>query len=358
MKTQNYSASSFFKVSALVASLALIGAATSGCSGAHSESAESVERLSAVEATAVSRSDVSSRYTAGSTLTARETATVVARSQGVVSEVLVEEGDRVAAGQLLARVDDERLRLEIRRIEAGVTRLGAELARSQSMLDRGMTSTEEHERLRFEHQAEQAALNLAKLESEHSAIRAPFDGVITLRHARRGQLLKVHAAAFEMANFDHLQARFDVPEAVAVKITAGAPVTLTLDALSGRSVAAHVARVSPEVDSATGTVAVTVDVDGKDEMLRPGMFVRTWMALDTVADAMVIPRRALINERGRSLVFVVEDGQVYRREVHLGIEQDESVEVLSGIDASAMVVITGQSTLRDGESVDVIGAAG
>ena len=117
------------------------------------------------------------------------------------------------------------------------------------------------------------------------------------------------------------------------------------------------ARISPVVDAQTGTVKVTIAVDPGQENLRPGMFVNVDIVVNTHADAVLLPKRALVYAEGRPYVFVVEerDGQTVgvRRAVDLGFSEDDRVEVLSGAHAGEPVIMVGQSTLRDGGQVRV-----
>jgi RND family efflux transporter MFP subunit len=115
--------------------------------------------------------------------------------------------------------------------------------------------------------------------------------------------------------------------------------------------------VRPVVDAATGTIRVTLDVDGRDR-LRPGMFARVYLETATRPDALVIPRAALSLESIGDTVYVAEEGVARRREVVLGFEERDRVEVRSGVEAGERVVVVGQDGLSDGTPIQVLRGPG
>ena len=293
-------------------------------------------------------------YAATATLEAEREATIRAEMPGEILAVLVEEGDFVKKGQVLARVDAERAALQVQQAKAVADRMAHEAARSQKLLDRQMISREQHDRMAYTRDSQQAAVDIAALSVEKSVIRAPYDGVITRRHVKQGQWLAVQAAAFDIADFSELKARLDVPERQSELLKPGQPVVLKADAFAGRTFAGQVERLSPVVDRASGTVGVTVAVDNPKSELRPGLFVRVGVAYERIADATMVPKSAIVSDAKESHVFVVDSGIVRHRPVVLGHENGNRVQVVQGIVPGATVVTVGQSALKDGDKVQVI----
>jgi membrane fusion protein (multidrug efflux system) len=342
---------------ALVAALASAMAGLTACG----DSAQSKELTKAeapakvpVEVGQVVAGALEPTYAATTTLEADREASLVAEIQGEVVEILVEEGDRVEAGQVLARVDSRWQSLELRQAQSVADRLAHESERSDRLLKRNMVSREAHDRARFDRETQQAAVDLARLNVTRSSIRAPYAGVITRRHIKQGQWLKVTDPAFQIADFDSLKARVNVPERVSGIIQAGQPVGFTADALGGESFEATVERVAPVVDRASGTVGVTVNVDNTAGRLRPGLFVRLGVRYQQIADATLLPKSAVISDGAAQRVFVVEAGTARERQVELGLENGEHVQVVAGVEPGATVVTVGQSSLKDGDLVQVI----
>lgn len=310
-----------------------------------------------VEVASVVQATLEPTYAATATLEAEREAVVHAEMPGEIVEILVEEGDRVEQGQLLAKLDDRQRQLELRQVATVADRLAHEAVRSEKLLERDMISREAYDRARYERETQNAAVAIARHALDKGEIRAPYAGVVTRRHVKEGQWLSLQDAAFEIADFTTLQARLDVPERQAMALKPGQPVRFTADALSGAEFTGTVARTSPVVDRASGTVGVTLEVVNPDQRLRPGLFVRVAVAYDRIADATLVPKAAVIAEAAQNRVFVVEDGIVDERLVALGHENGPLVQVLDGLEPGARVVTVGQTTLKDGDKVAIVDAA-
>lgn len=345
---------------ALAAALALALAGLSGCGGdAQSREvakAEEADRVP-VEVGSVVTGDLAPTYAATANLEAERDAKLVVEIAGEVVEILVEEGDHVAAGQVLARIDARWQSLELRQQQSLADRLSHDVSRNDRLLDKSMISREAYDQARYARDTQDAAVGLARLAVDKTAIRAPYAGVVTRRHIKQGQWLKLQDPAFEIADFSELKARIDVPERVAHLLAAGQPVVLGADALPGRELAGTVERVSPVVDRATGTVGAVIAVDNPDGVLRPGLFVRLAVNYEQIADATLMPKAAVVGSGSATHVWVVNDTQVEQREVRLGVENGSQVQVIEGLAAGATVVTVGQSGLKDGDKVVVVTAA-
>lgn len=336
-----------------------LSAGLSGCGGA-SEAKPLADKpkvpAAPVEVAAVTEGALAPTYAATATLEAEREAVVRSEMPGEILKILVEEGDRVAAGQVLARLDDARVQLELRQVATVADRLKHEAQRSEKLLERDMISREAYDRARYERDTQDAAVAIVRHNLDRGEIRAPYAGIITRRHVKEGQWLALQQPAFEIADFTELKARIDVPEREAMALAAGQPVSIAADALAGRTFTGTVERSSPVVDRASGTVGVTLAVDNPDMVLRPGLFVRVAVTYDQIANATLVPKSAIIADAGRNRVFVIENGVADERDVTLGHENGALVQVLSGLDPGASVVTVGQSALKDGDTVAVINA--
>jgi membrane fusion protein (multidrug efflux system) len=155
---------------------------------------------------------------------------------------------------------------------------------------------------------------------------------------------------FRVVDFDSLVAPVFVPEKYLADLRVGQRAVLQPPSLAGTSVEGRVVRVSPVVDSQSGTIRVTIDPAARAE-LRPGMFANVQLELDRHDGVVIVEKRALVYDDEVPHVYVVEDGAAIRREVETGYESGDRVEVQSGVAAGDLVVVVGQSGLKDGSRV-------
>jgi membrane fusion protein, multidrug efflux system len=306
-----------------------------------------------VEVEPVLRRSIAASYSGTAALEAPREAQVVAKTSGVLLKLHAEEGDRVRTGQLLARIDPERPRLEVQRAEATLRKLEAEYNRATELFERRLIAAEAHERLRFDVATQRAAYELAKLELSYTSIVAPIDGVIARRMVKEGNLLPLNSTVFRIVDTDHLEAVLNVPERELGTMTPGLSVALLVDSLPGQRIEGRIERVSPVVDPGTGTFRVTTAFAGSD-VLRPGMFGRIEVVYDRRADALTVPRMALLEGEGEAAVYAVRDGKAVRTGIRLGHVNGTYAEVVHGLDEGDRVVTVGKVTLRDGTDVEVV----
>jgi len=311
-----------------------------------------------VEAATVARGDVAAYYSGTATLEAEDQAVVVSQITGVVLEISAEEGDFVEAGQVLARVETDRYRLEVEKAEAALKRLQTDFQRRKELFEKQLVSADDFEGVSAELQAQQAAYDLARLDLEHTQIRAPISGYVSERAVRPGNLVTVHDPVFRITSYNPLLAVLHVPERELSVLRKGLEVAVTLDAWPGETFSGEIIRISPVVDPATGTFRVTAQVRDRDDMLKPGLFGRLEVLYDLRRDVPVIPRSAVITEDERNHVFVIaEDGSASRRDIRLGYERAGLIEVRDGVAAGERVVTAGKGSLSDGVRVEVIDTA-
>ena len=307
-----------------------------------------------VETSLATRSDIYATYSGTAPVEAFADATVIAKVGGEVRNIYVEEGDDVKAGQVLARLDGDRLRLEQMQTDANLRKLQRDYQRNVDLNDRGLISAGDFEKIRYEMEALEATNKLAKLQLSYADIRAPIDGVISERFIKVGNTLEIEAPTFQVTSLEPLISYMHVPEREFRRIMPGQEATLVIDALSGARFAAKVARVSPVVDPTTGTFKITIVVSDETRRLKPGKFARIGVVNDMHANALQVPRSALIDEIGSTSIFVVEDDIAHRREVETGFSGAGQVEITKGLTDTDVFVAVGQGGLKDGSKVTVI----
>jgi membrane fusion protein (multidrug efflux system) len=342
---------------AALASVLLLGACQAEQT-AETESAEDETPPVPVEITQPVRGDVYAMYTGTAPIEAFAEANVIAKVDGEIRELLVEEGDEVRKGQILARLDGDRLRLELNESEAKLRKLQRDYERNVDLQAKGLISDGDFEKIKFEMEALEAAFNLASLELDYTHIRAPIDGVVAERLVKLGNTIAEGEALFRVTSLEPLVAYLHVPEREYRHIGPGQPVGIEIDALPGDPIVASVSRVSPVVDPRTGTFKITVEIVDKQRRIKPGMFGRIGVIYDVHEDALQIPRSAIIEYDGAESVFVVEDGRALRKNVTTGYGSRGMIEVTGGLGEDEQVIVLGQANLKQDSPVTVINAAG
>jgi membrane fusion protein (multidrug efflux system) len=301
------------------------------------------------------RRPISASYDGTASLDAPDEAQVIAKTSGIVLTLLTEEGQRVQKGQVLARLDSERQVLQVEQAESAVRKLQANYARSQKMLAAKLVSTEADDQIRFDLESAQDALNLAKLELSYTSVLAPISGVVAQRSIKIGNFVQINTPIFRIVDNSRLEATLNVPERDLATLKGGLPVVLVVDALPGKTFDGKVDRIAPVVDAGSGTFRVVCAFNGGGE-LQPGMFGRIRINYDQRADALVVPRVALLEDEGDPAVFIVRNSKVARVAVKLGFMDGQWAEIRAGLREGDEVVTAGKTTLRDGSDVQLIGA--
>ncbi len=353
---------SLYGISALVVALFLAGCggASSGddSGNAGADGAGTDTTAIPVEIRVARRGEIFAAYPGTATLEAFQEATVVAKVEGQVEEILVEEGDTVTAGQVLARLDGDRLRLRLQEARANLAKAEREYRRNVELHEKGLVASGAYENVKYELDALQAAFDSAELEYSYAEIRAPIDGVVAERLIKVGNTIPVSTPCFHIADLQPLVAYLYVPEREFGKMAPGQAVDIRVDALGDERYRATVARISPLVDAATGTFKVTIEMKPDDTALKPGMFARVSVIYDERPDALLVPRIALTESETGSTIYVVAGDEARRRSVETGYGWGDELEILSGIAEGDKVVIVGQKGLKDGTSVEVVGDDG
>ena len=309
-----------------------------------------------VEVGTPTRGDIVAVYSGTAPIEAFAEADVIAKVAGEVREILVEEGDDVSKGQILARLDGDRLRLELNQSQANLRKLQRDYERNVDLKDKGLISSGDFDKIKYELEALEASYNLASLELNYTQIRAPIDGVISERFIKLGNTISANEPAFRVTSFDPLVAYLHIPEREYRHIAAGQPVAIEIDALQGQRIVASVTRVSPIVDPQTGTFKITVEISDDQRRIKPGMFGRISIVYDRHENVLQIPRSAIIEESGETSIFVVEDNKAIRKFVQTGYSSSGMVEITTGVMDDDRVVTVGQVGLKDDAIVTVINA--
>jgi RND family efflux transporter MFP subunit len=341
---------------AIVAALA--GALAAGCSnGKAKEEDPAADKATTVpvETQPLKRAEMIAVYSGTAPIEAQEEAEVVAKVGGEVRQIFVEEGDTVTAGQVLARLDGDRLRLTLAQIDANLRKLERDYKRQLDLSEKGLVAKGTAENAKFDLDALRASYDSARLELSYTEIRAPIAGVVSARHIKLGNTIKPNDPTFRVTDLDPLIAYVHIPEKEFRKLASGQNADVAVDALGGVHYVGTISRISPTVDPQTGTFRARVEVPDSTRRLKPGMFARVNIVYDRRPNTLQLPRTALIDADGEKSVYIVANGKAEQRKVRTGLENGGYVEVLEGLQGNENIVVVGQAGLKSGTPVKIVG---
>lgn len=337
----------------------------------------------AVGAAPAELGEISEVVTLVGALRALQTVNVTPRVNGRVVEMLVDIGDRVRAGQTIARLDDDELQqqmqqsnasLEVARAvvqqrELELKNLDAILQRTRGLRESGLISDEQLDQAQTRYDVGQAQLNLAsaqllqaeastrelQIRLEQTDIQSPISGWVGRRFVDVGALLNSSTPVATVIDLDAVKLVANVSERDLVKLQPGAVGDVYVDALPGEVFTGTVERVSPLLDSQTRTAEAEILVPNEHGHLRAEMFARVDLELANKRDALRVPREAVVVRGTEQGVYVIVDNVAMFREVGLGLSEADWIEVTSGLTEGEMVVTQGSNLLKDGDHIRVAG---
>ena len=296
--------------------------------------------------------EIASYYSTTATIAVEKEAEILARVSGLVESLFVEEGDQVKEDGTLLRIDNDEYSLRLKQAESKTRDLRARFNRLENM-SRDLISIEEFETAKYELATAEAEEGLSRLNLSYMTVTAPFTGKVTKRLVDVGQNVSVDTPLFVFADFQPLLARIHVPSKEFKKLKTEQEVVLVLDS-NGEQLHGRITLVSPTIDPKTGTIKVTVEVPDYPEATRPGDFAEVQVVTEKHHSTVLIPRAAVITDKGEQVVYVAKENVAERRVVEVGFTNNQDAEILSGIKAGESVVLKGQRSLKHGSFVKVL----
>ncbi len=268
--------------------------------------------------------------------------------QGRVTALMFREGEFVAKGAALLRVDAAMLRAQAERADADRDLARQQLDRVRRLREQNAAAPADLERAEANARSAAAALAVLQLQIARSTVRAPFAGVVGQRFVSVGDYVTPASRLLTLQTVDPQRAVIEVPERHAVALRSGQTVEFTVAAEPGRAFRARVDFIDPVVQPTNRTIMVKGLAPNPDRILRPGMFIEARLATATRANAIVVPEDAVQPLRTANIVWVVDKGKATRRVVQLGARSQGVVEIASGITAGELVVVGGLERMGEG----------
>ncbi|NGO40447.1 efflux RND transporter periplasmic adaptor subunit [Limisphaera ngatamarikiensis] len=323
-----------------------------GCHRPHSGPAESAPSLPAatVKVQPVERLRRWATEEVVGTVRPKLRAALEAKVQARIEEMLVVPGQSVRAGELLVRLDDREIRARYEQARAVYEQAERDFRRREKLFQEQTISRAEYDAAEAQLRVAAAALQEAETQLGHTRIVAPFDGVITAKHADVGDLAVPGRALLEIEDPKALRLEADLPEALLDRVQLGQTLTVRVPAAQV-TLEGTVSEITPVADPRTRTFPVKVDLPARPG-LRSGQFGRLLVPVAEV-EAIRVPVRAIHVKGQMELAYVVKEGRAELRLVKTGKRLGEEVEVVSGLAAGESLVVESDRPLRDGQPVTI-----
>jgi membrane fusion protein, multidrug efflux system len=299
-----------------------------------------------VETSVVSSEKVFDRFEAVGSIEAIEAVQVVSEIDARVVDMPFREGQPVAKGTLLVRLDDAQLKAEVDRTAALRDQNEGTYKRVKSVVDQGAGSPQDLDDAAAALKVSEANLALAKTRLSKAHILAPFSGVVGSKRVSPGAYLRAGDVITDLAQIAELKVTFSAPERYLSTLKPGAAVNVTTTAYGDYALEGHIDVVDPVLDPATRTARIIARVKNPGGKFRPGMSANVSAVLSERMNALTIPNEAVFAEGNQTLVYVVgADSTVSRTPVTLGTRLSDIVEVVDGLKAGDRVVRAGHQKL-------------
>lgn len=335
-----------------------------GC-GRSGEATRPEETVAGVRVTHLRRGEIVRSLTLPGDVRPYQEAILYAKVAGYLKSIAVDTGDQVKEGQVLAEILAPEMLADLDKVktEASVAALDYRRLRDAQKKAPDLVMPRTVDTAQGE--AEKARANLRRIETllGYAKITAPFDGIVTRRWVDPGAFIPAatsssaarNAAVVTVMDFSRVRVEVAVPEPEVPHVRRDLPVEVTASEIQGRTFSGTVTRFAYALDDATKTMPAEIEIANGDGGLRPGMMVSVRMAVERIPDALLLPAEALMTEKDRSSVYVVQEGKAVRTPVETGFDDGVSVEIRKGIEAGASIVVAGQQGLSDGQAVKVVG---
>jgi membrane fusion protein, multidrug efflux system len=304
-----------------------------------------------VEVAPIVRGPIESVIRSSTHLQAESEVRVFARTANRVTELLVEEGDQVELDQVLLRLEDDVQTTQFERAQNQLDKTQDEFQRSQALYDQQLISHQTFLDIQYQLRQHQLALADARRELDYTQVRAPIAGTVTRRLVKQGDLVNLNQHLFDLVDFDSIVARVHVPERELPRLAVGQPARVTATSLRGEGRLGRIQRIAPIVETRTGTVTVTIAFSDVTPLL-PGMYVDVEIVTARREDALLLSRRSLVYDGDLMFVYRLQTNRtVERLVVRPGILDRDNVEPVTGFAEGDLIVVAGQTGLRDGAKV-------
>lgn len=343
------------------------------------------QRGTSVQVAEISRSSISEIVRGFGNIQAQDQVRVSPQVSERVSSIHADLGDTVRVGTVLARLRDVTILDQVRRDErqleqarSAVSRDSLEFSRAQTLFDRNLISSSEIESARVsylnsqaQYEAARASLTQSRESLAFTEVRSPVNGVVTRRSISPGDLASVGSVIYEISNLAGYEIRLFLPLQDRRRVRLNQPVDIRLTGEAHHSARGVVSRISPGLDPVTGLAEVVISLTDMRDVILPGSLAEASIVVQTNPESIVIPRNALVENvqtildpetntirinRAFNAFVALGDTVAVLRELELGLQQGDRIEVVSGLRDGDRLIVTGQGGLENNSRIRVAGS--
>jgi len=281
---------------------------------------------------------------------------VIMRSEidGVIENIYFDEGDEIVNNKKLIDISTKELSLKLKIAFADSKLAETNLERDEKLAKDNLIPNAQLDQTRTF--AERALLNreLAKISLNKSIINSPLSGTVKTRFVKVGEFVRKGDRLVEILNVDRILVKVNIPEQEILQFNIGQKVDIELYILEKKLFEGKVKKIGLEADASNRTFPVEIEVNNRERILRPGMLARVTFNKRVDQDQVVIPRHTILERDSGRIVYVVDKGKAFQREVSTGISQREKVQILTGLGRGEQLVVEGHTKLTDGEEINIV----
>lgn len=341
------------KHSNLIIAILIISFILIGC-GSKTQNTNNDPEIISIETTPVKVMKIERTLDFSGTIMAWREANLGAQTPGRIEKIYVKEGDEVKEGDLLVQMDDAQLTQA--RIQYEISRQDYE--RMKPLFEQGSISQQQFDKVKAGYETAKSAYELIL---RNTQLRAPFSGIVTAKRMNEGEVFILAPSAqgapsiINLMQIDFLKVLVNVPESDFPQVRLNQSAKIEVDIYPEKVFTGTVSRVDPAINPVTRTFTVEIKIPNSNKILRPGMFARVKIKTGEV-EAIFVPRSALIKQLGSNIfyVYIAENNTAKRRDVNLGLELNEWVEIKSGLNPEDQLIIKGLGRLKNGSPVKIV----
>ena len=281
---------------------------------------------------------------------------VIMRSEidGIIENIYFDEGQEIVKNKKLVDISTKELSLKHKIALADSKLAESNLNRDEKLAKKNLIPNAQLDQTRTF--AERAILNkkLAKISLNKSLINSPLKGTVKTRFVKVGEFVRKGDRLAEILEVGRILVKINIPEQEILQIKIGQKVDITLYILANKIFEGQVKKIGLEADASNRTFPVQIEVDNRERELRPGMLARVTFTQRVDQDQVVVPRHTIMERDTGRIVYVVDNGKAFQREVSIGISQREKVQILMGLSKGEQLVVEGHTKLTDGEEINIV----
>jgi membrane fusion protein (multidrug efflux system) len=218
-----------------------------------------------------------------------------------------------------------------------------------------LLSDNDYEQVRYNYEQARITWERAQVRLSHTNITAPISGILSSRTIKYGDFITVNTKVFSIVDMNSLITKVYIPEKDIININTNQSAIITSDAIGNKKFEGKIKNINPVVDPTTGTVKVTITLRGYQNILKPGMFVKSHIIIDTHKNTLILTKKAIIYNGIQSVAFVVQNGVANQIVLNVGYQDSETVEILNKeIKTGDKIIVVGQYGLKDKSKVKII----